>query len=829
MFELFQMWALVEVLGLGCLPLTFAIFHNLPDRGWAFSKALGLLVLAFCVWLPLMCIPALPFSQPFILGVGLLLAASSLLAWLRLGHIVLKMVRHNLIYVIVAEVVFLAMVFLLGWVRSFGPDIRSFEMFMDEGILASIMRSPHFPPNDMWFSGYSINYYYYAHYTIAMLAKVLGQSPSVAFNTGICILFGLCAANLFGLSSNVVAWARHLRSHGRARKTTLIEPMHTWHALLPTIPYALLSCLMALIFGNLAATQQWWTSHDSPNFNLFQFWFGSSRVLTPPNTTINEFPAFSFLLSCFHAHVLTLSSTILALALAFNLFLEPAGKGLRVFGSGWRLPVTLIFSALVLGALFVMNSWDYPTYMGIALICIACQQALVHSGRFSLRLLLNILLPAGSLIGLSLIFYLPFLLTFASPSQGIALVTPSLRSLLSDELLIYGLFAFVFVSFLLVSAFMHPLSQKKRRDSGLPLFAPTVENFPFEDKLVSDTVVLPKRYSPILLILVLCIVYLMACMVVLLLVAHSTTFVVSSSLALLGAVLFFYHLRNRAHSFALLLGLVAFALVAACEIVYLRDVFADGEYERMNTVFKFYFQAWVLLSVACGAGVFFILENFRPTRTTSVLLSWLQPSIVGIWTIFFLLLVLASLVYPLNAVYARYARTDATSQTLHLVQAPNLDGLAYMASCKPPYCDYNTSGDYKAILWLNANVRGDPGIVEAVGPDGGDYSSYGRISAFTGLSSPMGWIGHEYQWRVIWITKSPQNYAEYQRRAPDVEQIYTNTNPLTVLSLMQHDHVHYLYVGALERTMYPHANLKRYSLFMQIVYSSDGVTIYKIP
>src|SRR5437762_112958 len=151
---------------------------------------------------------------------------------------------------------------------------------------------------------------------------------------------------------------------------------------------------MALIFGNLAATQRWWIAHDSPNFDLFGFWFGSTRVLSPTNTTINEFPAFSFLLSCFHAHVLTLAFTILAMALAFNLLLEPIGKGLRVFGSGWRLPVTLVFTALVLGGLFVMNGWDYPTYMGIALICIVLQQCLVHSCRFNFTLLLNILLAA---------------------------------------------------------------------------------------------------------------------------------------------------------------------------------------------------------------------------------------------------------------------------------------------------------------------------------------------------------------------------------------------------------------------------------------------------
>ena len=73
MFELLKMWALVEILGLLCLPLTVTVFHNLPDRGWAFSKALGIAVFSFAVWLPLMYFHTLPYSQPFLLGVALVL------------------------------------------------------------------------------------------------------------------------------------------------------------------------------------------------------------------------------------------------------------------------------------------------------------------------------------------------------------------------------------------------------------------------------------------------------------------------------------------------------------------------------------------------------------------------------------------------------------------------------------------------------------------------------------------------------------------------------------------------------------------------------------
>ena len=79
MVELFQMWALVEVLGILCLPLTITVFHNMPDRGWSFSKAIGMALLAFCVWLPLMYVQVLPFSQLIIGGVLFILFAFSMI------------------------------------------------------------------------------------------------------------------------------------------------------------------------------------------------------------------------------------------------------------------------------------------------------------------------------------------------------------------------------------------------------------------------------------------------------------------------------------------------------------------------------------------------------------------------------------------------------------------------------------------------------------------------------------------------------------------------------------------------------------------------------
>jgi len=93
MVELLQMWALVEVLGLLCLPLTITVFHNLPDRGWAFSKAISIALLAFCVWLPLMYVQVLPFSQLFIAGVIFILFAFSMIGFVRVRHALLALIR----------------------------------------------------------------------------------------------------------------------------------------------------------------------------------------------------------------------------------------------------------------------------------------------------------------------------------------------------------------------------------------------------------------------------------------------------------------------------------------------------------------------------------------------------------------------------------------------------------------------------------------------------------------------------------------------------------------------------------------------------------------
>jgi uncharacterized membrane protein len=534
------------------------------------------------------------------------------------------------------------------------------------------------------------------------------------------------------------------------------------------------------------------------------------------------------------------------------------------------------------------------------------QQWLAYQSRFSLELVLDVFTVGAALTALSFFLYAPFYLNFVSPSQGIGIVNPVDRSPIRDEALIYGMFAFIFVSLLstnllrprlsaqipagkiplapdrnvlnqqtsssrsgqlgknainyvqedmligrdsrlssasgshiavpvhqrAISTSQGMLHQSHDADKSQPPEAGRVMDEPLEgeanppdkgdvpltgalspkpgeDTRPSGTHSSRPAWLDLRIISVVLIVG--VALLAFAIVKNGATFVVAFTLALLGLALALYHMQDRPRAFTLLLGAAAFGLVALTEIVFLKDVFA-GSYPRMNTVFKLYFQAWALLSVTSGAGLYIVLDSFRSATTTIGLHYWVRRGSRILWSVVLLLLLMAGLVYP---VVGSYQRTN------HFMYRTNsLDGLTYMQS-------YDSS-DYAAILWLNSHIQGNPVIVEAYGPQGGDYSDYGRISAFTGLPTLMGWAGHEYQWRVNWLNND-YNAADFYRRGSDINTIYTDPHPDVVLALMTRYNAQYIYVGPLEEETYPRADLQRFSSFMQTAYSASGVTIYEVP
>jgi YYY domain-containing protein len=237
--------------------------------------------------------------------------------------------------------------------------------------------------------------------------------------------------------------------------------------------------------------------------------------------------------------------------------------------------------------------------------------------------------------------------------------------------------------------------------------------------------------------------------------------------------------------FSLIMLLVGLGLTLAVEFIYLRDNFGI----RMNTVFKFYFQAWVLLALAAAFAVYYVSKNLR-------------GFIAFVWQVGMALLVTGGLFYPALAI---------PNKANNFQNEPTLNGIQWISEHRP--------GDYAAIEWLRANAPGDAVILEAPGVSYAAYQYTARVSAMTGLPTLLGWGGHESQWRG--------NYDEPGRREPDIEQLFNTLDFDQTQALLDKYNITYVYVGPLERERFSPQGLKKFEYLMDVVFQHDDVTIYQ--
>ncbi len=227
---------------------------------------------------------------------------------------------------------------------------------------------------------------------------------------------------------------------------------------------------------------------------------------------------------------------------------------------------------------------------------------------------------------------------------------------------------------------------------------------------------------------------------------------------------------------------VGLGLLTMIELVFLADDLVGGDFERMNTVFKFDFQAWMLLALASVAFISIIVERWRVTPAGwQVVVSCLLGAVV-----------LLSLFYPVFGTPARLRQRMASPPT-----NAGLDGFAWMTTGSVPADQFNNSGsgepvffadDLALIRWLNATVQGTPVIAEAsIGPYRGNGS---RISSATGFPTIIGWERHEEQQRDRLILPA---------RVDDARRIYTSTESRAVQEVLNRYHVRYIVVGDVER------------------------------
>lgn len=669
----------------------------------AFAAGPALVVLPFW-WFALLL--GLPFTKQTLVGylVSFLLANAALLlanrslqsAW---RASVLRLVGTGFVFALAYALYLLF--------RSYGSAIRYTEKPMELAFLSSVVYGSQIPPADPWFAGEPINYYYFGYLVMGGLAKLLGLPPEIAFNLALASLFSASVVSI-GITAGRMA---------RSSSQRLLHP-----------GAALLAPLLLVGIGNWETA---WLFLQDPKTTLESSWWTgpgwkASRVIVDggfswggePRPTINEFPAFSFILGDLHPHVLALP-----LVLAFV-----AGvAALQLAGS---LRAALLAGA-ILGILWLTNTWSVPLAALLAVAGLVLTKAQALRRRVLLGALVLVTAVASAL---------PFQLTYV-PSYG--LPASELPPILAELPLLSWLLRTVGVV-----AWERSSCGELLRAHGPLLALGTLGTF-------NAFFNLPSSQRPRLGILAAG-----ASLCALLSFVSQTPALFLFGLPL-AVLLVLARNSNSRNSLPYALLAVAWFAIIMVEFLFVRDVFGD----RMNTVFKVYFDSWAFQALAISV----LLARFPTSRVNRMVIGSVMVSA----------LVLAGLYPPLSV--WKWTEGFAFRQ--------GLDGLTFLKN--------EARAEYQAIRWIRDYVPPNATVLEMPGCS---YVTIGplplnRVSMATGRPTILGWEGHEYQWR----RGSRAYLADLAQRRERLRSFFQQPTTELVRAVVQQYNVQYIYLGEIER------------------------------
>jgi uncharacterized membrane protein len=289
---------------------------------------------------------------------------------------------------------------------------------------------------------------------------------------------------------------------------------------------------------------------------------------------------------------------------------------------------------------------------------------------------------------------------------------------------------------------------------------------------------------------------------------------------------------TAADQFVAALFFTGLLILLGVEIVYLKDFLCGcgegffskthGEWYRMNTLFKFYIQTWVILGVAAGASLPWIMDRAARWRRGW---RWLWFGALGV-------LLALGLIFPVLGTKSRVNDRFPGPRP----PRTTLDGMAYMSVGEYHWPDDNTTielkYDYDAIRWLQEHVTGTPVLAEAPASwyqvngknVGYDYYRAGglRVGSMTGLPILLG--QHQGEQRYGWQVGQREQIAR---------EFWQTTDMVRLRQIIDELHIDYVYVGQLERILFSPEQLAKFDAMVQadeaeIVYQNPGVTIYRI-
>ena len=775
------LWLLaVEVVGLAVFPLCYYLFPGLKDRGYSVSKPLGILIIAYLSWI-LSVLRLVPSVQLTVAGLLAVMGGlSGWYAWRRRREVLDFVIRER-VFLIAAEAVFLLM--FLAWIvyRAYDPFIDTTEQPMDFAFLNASIRSFLGTPEDPWLRGESVSYYYFGYWMMGVLSKLTGVPSYISYNLSLALIPAMGAMGIFGLVVNMV----------RA------ESVRLRYALTAGVAAALLLVVAANLEGvlefmraNGMGSSGFWDwiridGLDGPAPTLAEswrpqenwWWWRATRVISTfqgdqtVDYTIHEFPFFSFILGDLHPHVMSIPFVILFLAICWNYLQTPQlvwpFDRQRVVAQ----VAAILLMGLALGGLAFTNMWDLPVFSAVV-VGVAALKAHSVRGANMWELIKGSLPFSAAVIGLAVLLILPYLLSFTSQVSGISPAVVN-TTRLPHLLIVWALLLVAVTPFIFGTFWRTTLDEDWGRTTVISMligFTPFVIWAFLHLEHGGKTAELGARLF------------------------HVLPFCLLIGVAVYSAIWSAKQGRSSiGRAFALGLSALGLLLIMGPELLYVNDGFG-GANERMNTVFKLYYQAWIVLAAASGYAIYY-WKSIAENATGSTLL------LTRIWAALFIVLLTGAAYYPLAAA--------ATKGNLPHDRA-TLDGLAHLNR-------FNEVAEYRAIDFIRRDAGRDSAVLEAVG---NDYTSFGRVSSSTGVPTVLGWAGHEVQWRG--------SHLPMEGRQEDVATIYQTPDVEEAKNLLEKYRVDYVYVGRRERAKYGEEGLAKFSEYMEKVFEADGVVVWRM-
>ena len=800
-------YLVIQIVAVAALPLGARFFAFLPDRGYAFARLLGILLTGYLFWIG------------YSIGLWRNEIGGAWLAWLLVALLSVAAARasaQKLLpswrYRMLVEAIFGLSFLAWAWVRAHDPAADHTEQPMDLMFLNSIRASLTYPPQDAWLAGYPISYYYFGYWLMNLVGLMGGQTTSVTYNLAQAAWFGLLLSALFGVGYNLAA------TSVRASWATVGGLLAMLFVGLAANLQGLLEWLYANGFDvtgvaglfqvrgfpeNAAVTHKWYVDFG-------WWWWRSSRVLVDtslqgdPIEVIDEFPAFSYLLGDNHPHLAAMPFALLSVAVALAVVLSPAPadaarqRWIDVFPLRWA---GFLLSGGICGALLFLNTWDYPPYWLLIVLSVAvalrCQQQLPLSS-----VVAQAVVAGGGLAVVGGLLYLPYFATAQSQASGFL---PNLfhPTYLGQYVAMFGTALLSVMVLLMVGGSLFRPTAKTLAVSalavvGLPALVGGGIAWAVTATEAGQQILQSMRLSDAAYLSVIVERW----------GERPFTFLTAGLLAAAAVAACWSGLQRgilaeqRTLLFAFLLAAVGLGLTLVPELIYLRDNFGW----RMNTIFKLYYQAWLLLGVSGSVAV---VMGLRRLFSAEGLARW-RALPAALFSGLTVLLALASTIYLVAGVY---------SKTQGFSREPTFDATAYLATLAP--------AEYGAVEWVRANTLPDAIVVEGKGRSYGSETN--RISTMTGRPTPLGWDGHESQWRG-------RAYGTMAAGRPEALQaIYGGSSAEMVRTTLRALGASYLYVGPVERTQYGLTPSVERSLFDQFerVYPEDplvesDVHIYRV-